>query len=135
MNYGRQEDYEELFDLMGEDFLLNMTCMARYGEIFRGNKVTNAANAGCAAAIIFSDPEDVAPEGTDEEDVYPNSLYLPGDGIQRGSAMIDNGDPQTPVWPSIPHVYRTSGLELGKRLPPIPAQPIGYDDAKRILEL
>jgi len=32
--------------------------------------------------IIFSDPQDVAPEGTEEEDVYEYSLYLPGDGMQ-----------------------------------------------------
>ena len=104
-------------------------------QIFRGNKISNAAEAGCRAVIIFSDPEDVAPEGTGSDDVYPSTIYLPGDGIQRGTAMLDNGDPTTPDWPSVPNVYRTSGDALEARLPSIPAQPIGYDDAKRILEL
>ncbi len=40
----------------------------------------NAADSGCSAAIIFTDPDDVAPEG--DEGLYPDGLYLPGDGMQ-----------------------------------------------------
>ena len=49
--------------------------------------------------------------------------------------MLDNGDPETPDWPSLPHVHRISGRELRERLPGIPAQPIGYDDAEKILKM
>ncbi len=49
--------------------------------------------------------------------------------------MVDNGDPMTPDWPSIPHVYRSGKEEVEKRLPPIPAQAIGYTDAEVILEM
>ena len=35
----------------------------------RGNIADNAATFGCSAAVIFSDPQQVAAEGTDEEHV------------------------------------------------------------------
>jgi N-acetylated-alpha-linked acidic dipeptidase len=72
----------------------------------RGNKVQNAYENGCVGAIIYSDPVDVAPEGTDSANVYPNKQWLPGTGMQRGSLKLVKGDPETPSWPSIPNVYR-----------------------------
>lgn len=102
-------------------------------QIFRGNKVANAESSGCGAVILFSDPAEVAAAGTGGDDVYPNSFWLPGSGIQRGSIFLDDGDPETPLWPSLPGVYRVPEDEAN--IPGIPAQPIGYDDAKKILEL
>ncbi len=49
--------------------------------------------------------------------------------------MLDNGDPETPDWPSVPHVHRADGRTVRDRMPGIPAQPIGYDDAEDILKL
>ena len=49
-------------------------------QIFRGNKVSNAANYGCSGAVLFSDPADVAPNGP--EGVYPDGVFLPGTGMQ-----------------------------------------------------
>ncbi|TRY80424.1 hypothetical protein TCAL_04806 [Tigriopus californicus] len=73
----------------------------------------------------------VEAEGT--EDVYPDSFWLPESGIQRGSSFLGHGDPETPGWPSLDNVYRVPDDVLAKRLPPIPAQPIGYKDAAVIL--
>ena len=40
--------------------------MIRYGEDFRGDKVKHAEQRGAAAAILFSDPVEVAGDGPDE---------------------------------------------------------------------
>ena len=56
--------------------------------------------------ILFSDPADVAVQGTAPEDVYPNTIFLPGTGVQRGSTYIGDGDPLSPHWASVPNAYR-----------------------------
>ena len=83
--------------------------------------------------IMYTDPAEVAVEGTEPENVYPNTFFLPGSGVQRGSTFIGDGDPLSPGWPSIENSYRL-GAEEVDGLPKIPAQPIGYDDARIILE-
>ncbi len=77
----------------------------------RGNKAENAAKFGCAALIIFSDPAEAAQEGTEPEHVYPESFWLPGTGVQRGSLALADGDPLTPNWPSVDHAYRLDSEE------------------------
>ena len=108
-------------------------CMARYGKIFRGNKVKHCQDAGAIGVILFSDPGDVAVQGTEKENVYPNTIFLPGSGVQRGSTFIGDGDPLSPDWASVPNAYRLDPKDVSG-LPQIPAQPIGYDDAKIILD-
>ena len=54
--------------------------------------------------------------------------------MQRGSIKTRKGDPETPLWPSIKDAYRVEGDDLEQYLPQIPAQPLGYDDAKKIFE-
>lgn len=130
VNYGRVEDFDKL-----EEFGVNVSgsiVIARYGKIFRGNKLAHAQERGAKGVILFSDPEDVAQEGVEPQKVYPNTWWLPGSGIQRGTTFIGNGDPLTPGWPSTEHAYRLKVEEAD--LPKIPCQPIGYDDAKVILE-
>ena len=131
VHYARVEDLRELKNL-------NMTvegkiCMARYGKIFRGNKIKNCQDAGAIGVILFSDPGDVAAQGTEPENVYPNTIFLPGSGIQRGGTILYKGDPLSPGWPSVPNAYRIDPKDA-KGMPSIPAQPIGYDDAKILLE-
>ena len=84
-----------------------------------------------AGVIMYTDPAQVAPEGTDPSSVYPNTFFLPPSGVQRGSTFL-GGDPLSPTWASVPGAYR---LELNETtdLPSIPAQPIGYGDASRLL--
>ncbi len=67
--------------------------------------------------------------GTSPADVYPNTFFLPGSGVQRGSTYIGEGDPLSPLWPSVENAYRIDP-EDQPGLPRIPAQPIGYDDAR-----
>ena len=88
--------------------------------------------------MIFSDPGDVAGEGQDQNlDVYPNTMFLPDTGIQRGSLLLFDGDPETPNMPSLPNVYRLSKEEIDQQniLPKIPCQPLGYRGAKEFMKV
>lgn len=130
VNYGRVEDFYQL-----EKLGVNVTgriVMARYGKIFRGNKIQHAQDRNAVGVILFSDPLDVALEGVSEEAVYPNKGWLPGTGMQRGTTFMGDGDPLTPGWPATEHAYRVDKEDAG--LAKIPCQPIGYNDAKVILE-
>ena len=61
------------------------------GKIFRGNRLKNCENAGAIGVIMYSDPQQVAPDGTDPDSVYPNTFSLPPSGVQRGGTLIDIG--------------------------------------------
>ena len=75
--------------------------------------------------ILFSDPADVAARGTDPEDVYPNTFWLPPTGMQRGSIILTDGDPETPNAPSIEGVYRKDLTRPEETvLSKIPCQPV-----------
>ena len=132
VNYARVEDISKL-----EELGVNLTgkiAIARYGKLFRGNKVKHCQDAGAIGVILYSDPEQVAPNGTDPDSVYPNTVYLPPSGIQRGSVMEAEGDPLSPTWTSVPGAYRLPvGEAIDSLLPKIPSQPIGYGDAEQLL--
>lgn len=83
-NYGRKEDFQ-LLEWEAHIDVKDKICIIRNGKIYRGNKVDNAAKAGCAAVILFSDPSTMAPMGTDPLSVYPNSIWMNGRAIQRGN--------------------------------------------------
>merc|ERR1712131_201784 len=138
VNYARKEDFEHLEreDIETEGHI----CFARYGQIFRGNKARFAENAGCAGLVLFSDSADYSPEWTEP---YPATWFLPKTGAQRGTTYLDQGDPETPFYPSIPGAYRWTRdkVEAGLAekhdlpgLPNIPIQPIGYGDALKFLK-
>ena len=55
---------------------------------------------------MYSDPQQVAPDGTDPEDVYPNTFMLPPSGAQRGSTFLGDGDPLSPLWSSVDGAFR-----------------------------
>ncbi|XP_040576247.2 glutamate carboxypeptidase 2-like [Lepeophtheirus salmonis] len=116
VNYGRVEDLQYL-EKIGVS-IEGKICISRYGKIYRGNRLKNCQDKGAKGVIMFSDPADVAVQGTKPENVYPNSIFLPGTGIQRGSTYIGSGDPFSPGWPSVPHSYRLKESEgLPKFLP------------------
>uniref|UniRef100_A0A2K5J0D5 PA domain-containing protein n=1 Tax=Colobus angolensis palliatus TaxID=336983 RepID=A0A2K5J0D5_COLAP len=98
VNYARTEDFFKLEREMG----INCTgkiVIARYGKIFRGNKVKNAMLAGAIGIILYSDPADYfAPE----VQPYPKGWNLPGTAAQRGNVLNLNGagDPLTPGYPA-----------------------------------
>lgn len=58
---------------------------------------------------------------------------MPGTAVQRGSLALADGDPETPNWPSLDHVYRLDREDRAEYLPSIPVQPIGYSDAYEVL--
>ncbi|XP_013387509.1 putative N-acetylated-alpha-linked acidic dipeptidase [Lingula anatina] len=132
VNYGRIEDF--FFITRNKSMDVNgAIVIARYGKIFRGDKVRHATMFNASAVILYSDPKDYAvdPNGA----VFPNSWWLPGTGVQRGSTFIGNGDPLTPGYPAVDYSYRELIEELEEKMemPQIPAHPIGYDYAKELL--
>lgn len=130
VNYARTEDF---FKLERE---MNITCtgkivIARYGKIFRGNKVKNAMLVGAIGIILYSDPADYfAPE----VQPYPKGWNLPGAAAQRGNVLNLNGagDPLTPGYPAKEYTFRLH-VEEGVGIPNIPVHPIGYNDAEILL--
>ena len=128
VHYARVEDLQKLRTELSMD-LKGKICLARYGKINRGNKVKNCQDAGAIGVVLFSDPGDVALLGTEPENVYPNTIFLPGSGIQRGSTStpLQEGDRLSPGWPSVKNAYRLSPEDLDDQegIPKIPAQPIG----------
>ncbi|KAG8453051.1 hypothetical protein GDO86_004748 [Hymenochirus boettgeri] len=130
VNYARTEDFHYL------ERNLNISCLgkiviARYGKIFRGNKVNNAQKAGAVGIIMYSDPADYCARGVEP---YPDGWNLPGGGAQRGNVLNLNGagDPLTPGYPAKEYTYRYD-IKDGVGLPKIPVHPIGYHDAENLL--
>ncbi|KAJ1119842.1 hypothetical protein NDU88_008027 [Pleurodeles waltl] len=130
VNYARTEDFFKL----ERDMKINCTgkiAIARYGRIFRGNKVKNAELAGAKGIILYSDPADYCAPGVEP---YPDGWNLPGGGAQRGNVLNLNGagDPLTPGYPAKEYTYRYGAAE-GVGIPKIPVHPIGYNDAEVLL--
>ncbi|XP_075448665.1 glutamate carboxypeptidase 2-like isoform X3 [Ascaphus truei] len=130
VNYARTED----FHYLERNLSINCTgkiVIARYGRIFRGNKVNNAQKAGAKGIILYSDPADYCAPGVKP---YPDGWNLPGGGVQRGNVLNLNGagDPLTPGYPAKEYTYRYA-LQDGVGLPKIPVHPIGYHDAEILL--
>ncbi|XP_054433408.1 N-acetylated-alpha-linked acidic dipeptidase 2 isoform X2 [Pteronotus mesoamericanus] len=130
VNYARTEDFFKLEREMG----INCTgkiAIARYGKIFRGNKVKNAMSAGAIGIILYSDPADYS---APDVQPYPKGWNLPGHAAQRGNVLNLNGagDPLTPGYPAKEYTFRLDVKE-GVGMPQIPVHPIGYNDAEVLL--
>lgn len=133
-HFGRTEDFMRLKRL-GVD-PAGKIAMIRYGKVFRGDKVRNAQLEGAIGVILFSDPAEVARDGTQQERVYPNTEWMPNEGVQRGSIMHGNGDPLSPLYPSKKNLYRSRTISEAKAqhiLPNIPVLPLSYKDAYEVL--
>ncbi|KAL3841667.1 hypothetical protein ACJMK2_019781 [Sinanodonta woodiana] len=129
VNYGRAEDFERLkaagINVSGK------IAIARYGKIFRGNKVKFAEDSGAIGVILYSDPADHTSPG--DERYFPGGMWLPGSGVQRGNVVLIKGDQSTQGYPSTNYSYRPGEEEISKRFPSIPCHPIGYEDANFLL--
>lgn len=129
VNYGSNDDFVRLSNLSIS--VNGCIAIVRYGNIYRGDKVKNAQKFGAIAVILYSDPSDY---NLDENvnNTYPNSWWLPPSGIERGT-VVDDGIGDTPLYPGTSYANRLSGSKLKQLLPKIPVQPIGYNDAEKLL--
>ncbi|CAG2102362.1 unnamed protein product [Medioppia subpectinata] len=128
VNYGRAEDYDYL--KQSGVSVAGHIVIVRYAKIFPANIVKLAEDNNAIGAIIYSDPYDYTDGNSNN--TFPNGVYLPESGVQRGTIRLSAGDPQTPFYPSIKSAYRLPIKEV--KMPRIPAQAISYSDARYILK-
>ncbi|VDN27605.1 unnamed protein product [Gongylonema pulchrum] len=110
--------------------------LCRYGGLFRGDKVQLAVKRGAIGMVLYSDPFDYA-NGRMDGKVFPHEVWLPASGAQRGTLLMNDGDPETPFLPSRYYTYRAEteeNLRDRQIMPSIPVTPIGYRDAIKIMQ-
>ncbi|XP_068216856.1 N-acetylated-alpha-linked acidic dipeptidase 2-like [Palaemon carinicauda] len=129
VNYGRYEDFLQT-ESMGIK-IEGRVVIAKFGSIFRGDKILNAQRFNASGVILYTDPRDYHPESETGGAAYPHSLWLPGSGIQRGSIVWRDGDPTTPDYPALDGAYRVPENETDT--PKIPAHTLSYNDARKLL--
>ncbi|KAK7098631.1 N-acetylated-alpha-linked acidic dipeptidase 2-like [Littorina saxatilis] len=127
-NYGRPQDFK-LLDKKGVDLDQAIVIM-RYGKTSRGKKVREAARRGGAAVILYNDPADVNINVT--YNVFPATWWLPGDDVEHGNIRTSSGDPATPGYAATEGAYRIPKKQMD--LPSIPCHPVGYRDARVLLQ-
>ncbi|XP_042222207.1 N-acetylated-alpha-linked acidic dipeptidase 2-like [Homarus americanus] len=125
--YGREQD----FDFLAKSGIniSSKIVLARYGKIFRANIAKMAETKGAVGVVLYSDPADYAPNGSDF--VYPHSSYMPPSAAPFGTVKLVDGDPLTPFYPATESAFHIPEEEAP--IPKIPVQPIGYEDAWQIL--
>lgn len=121
VNYGRVEDFDYLkqHNISVEGKIV----LARYGRIFRGNKVMHAEQRGASAILIYSDPDD---DGRGP--YFPHGPWRSPTSVQRGSGHYVSLCPGDPMRTKICNV--SSHQEL---IPKIPVHPLSYSDAEPFL--
>jgi N-acetylated-alpha-linked acidic dipeptidase len=130
VNYGMPDDYEALaargISVKGKIVL------ARYGGGWRGLKPKLAQEHGAAGCLIYSDPVD---DGYGAHDSFPRGGGRPENGVQRGSVQDMTQYPGDPLTPGIGATAGARRLtrETATTILKIPALPISYADATRIL--
>ncbi len=129
-NYGTEEDFRLLRQKGVE--VKGKIVLVKYGKLYRGGKVLNAEKAGAAGVLFYLDPAD---GGYRKGDVWPEGPYMPPFALRRGSILLLpwDGDPLTPGRPALEEAKRLDWERLRDR-PRIPAVPISYKDAVRILK-
>ncbi|KAM4771971.1 aminopeptidase NAALADL1-like [Rhinophrynus dorsalis] len=128
-NEGKLSDFQEL---AGKINLTGTIAIVRYGGTGRVNKAINAARFGVTGVIIYTDPKDINDGNSNAGDTYPSSWYMPPSGVERGSFKENFGDQLTPYYPAKNFTYRVKESQI-QGLSPIPAQPIGFEDAKTLI--
>ncbi|XP_068167084.1 aminopeptidase NAALADL1 [Antennarius striatus] len=129
-NQGKPTDYERLNQTVD---LRGTIAITRYGGAGRGAKAINAAPYGVIGVLVYTDPLDIN-DGlmSDSNETYPHSWYLPPSGVERGSFKTHYGDPLTPYLAAKEETYRIPTENI-TGIPPIPIQPIGFEDAYRLI--
>uniref|UniRef100_A0A8C6RA94 Aminopeptidase NAALADL1 n=1 Tax=Nannospalax galili TaxID=1026970 RepID=A0A8C6RA94_NANGA len=129
-NQGSEEDFNRL---QAQGIKLEGTiALTRYGGVGRGAKAINAAKHGVIGVLVYTDPGDINDGKSLPNETFPNSWGLPPSGVERGSYDEYFGDPLTPYFPAHPSSFRLDQNNT-PGFPPIPAQPIGFEDAKDLL--
>lgn len=131
VNYGMREDYEAL--ARAGVSVKGKIVIARYGKGWRGLKPLLAQKHGAIGCIIYSDPAD---DGYAKGDVYPKGGWRSSFGVQRGSVQDQSIHPGDPLTPGIAATHGAKRLtrETAPSILKIPALPISYGDAARILQ-
>ncbi|XP_047446810.1 aminopeptidase NAALADL1 [Mugil cephalus] len=129
-NQGKASDYALLnktVDLRGT------IAITRYGGAGRSAKAINAAPYGVIGVLVYTDPWDMN-DGlmSDVNETYPHSWYLPPSGVERGSYNVMFGDMLTPYLAAKEDTYRIPKEDI-TGIPPIPTQPIGFEDAEKLI--
>lgn len=125
-NQGKTSDYKHLNSTMD---LRGTIAIVRYGGAGRSAKAINAAPFGVIGVLVYTDPGDINDGKTsDINETYPHSWYLPPSGVERGAYNIDFGDLLTPYLAAKEDTYRIPEEDI-TGIPPIPTQPIGFEDA------
>ncbi|KAK6944901.1 Peptidase M28 [Dillenia turbinata] len=129
VNYGRVEDYERLQN-MGVN-VSGSIVLAKYGQIYRGDIVRNAHEAGAFGAVLYTDRKDY---GSGKK-WFPEGRGMPPSGVQVGSVYTGLGDPTTPGWASVEECERKSDEEVESSgyVPLIPSLPVSWADGETIL--
>ncbi|XP_053305395.1 aminopeptidase NAALADL1 [Spea bombifrons] len=128
-NQGKWSDFEYLSTKMN---LTGTIAIVRYGGAGRSTKTINAAQFGVVGVIVYTDPKDINDGNANPSQTYPSSWYMPPSGVERGSYTEDFGDLLTFFSPAKNYTYRIKESEI-KGIPPIPTQPIGFEDAKALI--
>uniref|UniRef100_UPI0037E87A47 aminopeptidase NAALADL1 n=1 Tax=Semicossyphus pulcher TaxID=241346 RepID=UPI0037E87A47 len=129
-NQGKLSDYQDLNNTLD---LSGTIAITRYGGAGRAAKAINAAPFGVIGVLVYTDPGDIN-DGlmSDINETYPNSWYLPPSGVERGSFNTHYGDLRTPYLAAKEDTYRIPVEDI-TGLPPIPIQPIGFEDAYALI--
>eukprot|EP00071_Canis_lupus_P027281 XP_022260838.1 N-acetylated-alpha-linked acidic dipeptidase-like protein [Canis lupus familiaris] len=131
--YANQGTEEDFMKLQAQGIKLEGTiALTRYGGTGRGAKAVNAAKHGVAGVLVYTDPADINDGQSSTNETFPNSWRLPPSGVERGSYYEYFGDPLTPYLPANPSSFRLDPDNVSG-FPPIPTQPIGFEDAKILL--
>uniref|UniRef100_A0A4X2K2Y8 Aminopeptidase NAALADL1 n=1 Tax=Vombatus ursinus TaxID=29139 RepID=A0A4X2K2Y8_VOMUR len=129
-NRGSESDYAYL-----KDQGINLTgtiALTRYGGVGRGAKAVNGAKHGVAGLLVYTDPGDINDNLRFPNETFPHSWALPPSGVERGSYYEHFGDPKTPYFPATPSAFRLENADI-QGFPPIPTQPISFEDAQKLL--
>ncbi|XP_042146181.1 N-acetylated-alpha-linked acidic dipeptidase 2-like [Ixodes scapularis] len=97
VNYARTYDFEQLEER--QISVRGKVVIARTGQITKGFKVKNAERAGAAGVVLFLDRVENGPQ--DLYKAFPDSVYVSGSAIQRGTVSYYRGDPLTPGYPGV----------------------------------
>ncbi|XP_072887661.1 aminopeptidase NAALADL1 [Hemitrygon akajei] len=131
-NHGSMADFLDLIQKHHID-LNNTVAIVKYGGTGRVDKAINGAQFGVVGIIVYTDPADMNDgKVSDVNETYPHSWYLPPSGVERGSYKKFFGDQLTPYYPAKDYTFRQKESDI-KGLSPIPAQPIGFEDARRLI--